>query len=86
MNYKQAIREHAIKRFQQRLGIKLSLKEYIEFNKKCNDRSFAEYRGMNGTNQILFVRNYQGFSFKVVFDGIRNKMVTILPESIKYGH
>ena len=83
MKHKTAIRYHAIRRFWERLKIDLSLEEYHTLNQKCNDRTFTTYKGMNGANQILLINNYQGWRFRVAFDAVKGRIVTVLPNSIQ---
>ena len=81
-SHKVAEKLHTIKRFKERLGITLTEKEYFDLSAKCNDRSFAKLEGYTEDYQQVLRMKYGGFSFRVIFNQLRNRIVTVLPDGI----
>lgn len=84
MRHKAAERDHAIARFEERLGIKMTHIEYLDICAACADRTRTKYCGFSHTGrQIIQVTKWKGFDFKVIFDQMTNRVVTVLPNTIR---
>ncbi len=80
MKHYQNQREHARRRFWERLGIDLSVEEYHKLSEKCLDRKFARFVGISRSNRDHAVLNitYKNLNFNVVVHRVSGKIVTVL--------
>ena len=82
MSWKTNAKVHFKNRVRERLGIEVSDDEYFDLCQKCQDRKTSRFIKFDECDQILEIK-YKNFQFQVVYNGLRNRLVTVLPNSIK---
>lgn len=78
MRHKHAEREHAKKRFWERLGIVLMDEEYRKLCEDCQDRTKTHFIKYTDNRNMLLAMRYKGHDIKLVFNPFSNRLVTVL--------
>lgn len=76
-------KKHFIKRAKERLGLDISEEEYFKLRDRCADRRFAHFCGRNKDRKHILRIIYGGFMFCVIYNPMTDRLVTILPGTIK---
>jgi hypothetical protein len=76
--HKQNIRDHAIKRFKERLGINLSFDEYY----KLCEEAMHIVSVMSSYQDKIKRMKIRGYWCNVVFDTVRQMIITVHPNNI----
>jgi hypothetical protein len=77
-SHKQNIRDHAIKRFKERLGITLSFDEYYKI---CEEAMYIVSVRSSHQDKIKRMK-VRGYWCNVVFDTIHQMIITVHPNNI----
>ena len=83
MRHKNSMKRHFIKRIYERLGLNMTDEEY---NSLCENCFYGRFKLIKRqTHDSIYNISYKNFSFDVVYNESFKKLVTILPNSIKFS-